>query len=309
MKIIGVEEHVTPESAYNRLQANHLPAGSTSFLNIEKRLKDMDDAGIEMQVLSFAVHSLHELPAAEGTITAREVNDEIAETVRKYPKKFAGLASMAPQDPEAAAKEIERAVTKLGMKGVFCSSNVQGEYLDEPKFEIILKTAAKLDVPIYLHPCPPAESMIKPYLKYPPLASAMWGFGAEAGLHAMLLIVSGTFDRYPNLKIILGHMGEALPFWLWRIDTHWQNPKEGNQLKRKPAEYVKQNFYTTTSGMPWSPVIQFVSQTLGSERIMFAVDYPMEKNEPAVQFIEAAPICQADKEKICHLNAEKLLKL
>ena len=151
--------------------------------------------------------------------------------------------------------------------------------------------------------------MVNPYLAYPRLDSAMLGFAAEVSLHALRLICSGVFDQYPKLNIILGHMGEALPYWLWRIDNIWQRGPFTNIPKRLPSEYFKDNFYITTSGMFWQPPLLCACLAVGADRILFAVDYPMESSEKAVQFIETAPICDSDKEKICHLNAEKLLGL
>jgi 2,3-dihydroxybenzoate decarboxylase len=152
--------------------------------------------------------------------------------------------------------------------------------------------------------------MIKPYLTFPALANAMWGFAAEASLHAVRLICSGVFDRYPDVKVILGHLGEAIPFWLWRLDNHWE--KEGKRslpAEKKPSHYFKNNFFVTTSGMSWSPALQFVSSVLGCDRILFAADYPFESMKEAVQFLDEAPISHSEKEKIYHLNTEKLLAL
>ena len=159
--------------------------------------------------------------------------------------------------------------------------------------------------------------MIKPYLAYPGLASAMLGFSAEASLHAMRLILSGVFDKYPGLKIILGHLGEAIPFWLWRIDSRWMEEKKADpssaayyeNFKKSPAQCFRDNFYVTLSGMYWEPVLQFCCSVLGSDRVMFATDYPYESSRQAAQFMESVRLNNADKEKICHLNAEKILKL
>jgi len=172
-----------------------------------------------------------------------------------------------------------------------------------------LEMAEKLGVPIYLHPRIPSPDMVKPYLSYPVLSTAMWGYGAEVSLHALRLICSGVFDQFPKLTIILGHMGEALPYWLWRLDSRWQIGGGANKLKKLPSEYIKDNFFITTSGMFWQPPLICACSALGADRILFAVDYPMEPNKEAVQFMEEAPICDSDKEKICHLNTEKLLML
>ena len=282
----------------------------------EGRIKEMDEVGIEMQVLSLSFPGVELFDAADGTSIAKRVNDNLSEVINRYPKRFASLAAIAPQDPLSAADELERAVTKLGLKGAIINGNIRGEFLDDKKFWPILETAQKLDVPIYIHPKMPPADMIKPYLAYPGLASAMAGFAAEASLHAMRLICSGVFDQYPDLKIILGHLGEALPFWLWRLDSRLQEEKGDpasaefyKYLKKNPSQYFKDNFYVTTSGMFWSPVLEFVCSVLGAEKVLFAIDYPYESSKAAVDFMDTSSISDTDKEKICHLNAERLLKL
>ena len=283
----------------------------------EGRLTEMDTAGIDMQVLSLSFPGVELFDAADGTALARSVNDELSETVKRYPQRFAGFAAIAPQDPVRAADELERAVNKLGLKGALITGNIKGEFLDDRKFWPIFETAEKLDVPIYIHPKMPPADMIKPYLAYPGLASAMAGFGAEAQLHAMRLICSGVFDRYPGLKIILGHLGESIPFYLWRIDSRFLEEKQSNiasaeaykDLRKTPGQYFRENFYVTTSGMFWGLVIQFVASALGADRILFAADYPFEDPTEAVEAVAATPIGDMDKEKIFHGNAENILRL
>ena len=283
----------------------------------EIRLKVMDEAGIDMQVLSFSMPGVEVLDASDGTSQAKMINDRLSQAVTQYPERFAGFAAIAPQDPNAAADELERAVKKLGLKGAVVNGNIRGEFLDERKYWAIFERAEQLDVPIYIHPKMPPADMLKPYLAYPGLAMAMAGFAAEASLHAMRLICSGVFDRYPRLKIILGHLGEAIPFWLWRIDSRYEEEKNNDaasaeaykNLQKLPSQYFKENFYVTTSGMYWEPVLQFVTSVLGSDRILFATDYPYESTTEATQFIESAQIDDDDKEKICHLNAERILRL
>jgi len=281
------------------------------------RISDMDEAGVTMQVLSLSFPSLELFDPDEATAVATEVNDEIVEVINKYPARFTSLATIAPQSPAFAVKELERAVKKLGLKGAMVTGHIMGEYLDAKKFWPILEAASSLDVPIYIHPKFPPQEMIKPYLGYPGLSSAILGFAADASLHAMRLILSGVFDKYPNLKIVLGHMGEALPFWLWRMDSRIQEETKQNakaasfykDFKKTPSQYFKDHFYVTTSGMFWHPALQFVSQVLGAERILFATDYPYESGKEAVEFLTTAPIGKSDIEKIAHVNAEKLFKL
>jgi len=245
---------------------------------------------------------------------AKKVNDELAEKISKHPKRFAGFATIASHEPESAARELERAVKQLGLKGVKINSHVQGQYIDAPKFRPIFEMAQKLDVPVYLHPRGPSPDIVKPYLTYPILLSNVFGFGAETSLHVLRLICSGLFDEYTKLKIILGHLGEGLPFFLWRLKDHrWDKVNMPNPLsphtKREISYYVKNNLYVTTSGNFFVPALLCTIMALGVDRIMFAVDYPMESPKAAVAFIESAPICDLDKEKIFHLNAERILKL
>jgi len=277
----------------------------------EGRLKVMDAAGIDMQVLSLTTPHINLFEASEGTVWSRKVNDELSAVVKNYPDRFVGLAAVAPQSPDEAADELERAVTELGLKGLCINSHARDEYLDDKKYWVIFERAEKLDVPIYLHPTIPSKDMLKPYTDGFALEGPVLGFAAEVALHTMRLIFSGLFDRYPKLKIILGHMGEGLPFWLFRLDFFWlrSNVREKPAIERKPSEYIKTNFTITTSGMFFQPALICAYLALGADKIAFAVDYPPEKNEKALQFMKEAPICDSDKEKIYHLNAERLFKL
>jgi 5-carboxyvanillate decarboxylase len=290
----------------------HLQSG---LLEVGKgRLKIMDEAGIDMQVLSLSFPGVEALDPKDATSLSKKINDELFAVVKKYPDRFAGFAAIAPQDPDAAANELERAVKKLGFKGAMINSHIRGEYLDGRKYWVLFEKAEKLKVPLYIHPRQPSPDMIKPYLTYPELASPAWGFAAETGLHAMRLICSGVFDKYPSLNIILGHLGEALPWWLWRLDSRWvvvgrEESDAAPLARKKPSQYIKENFYFTTSGMFWHPALQCCYSALGADRILFAVDHPYESNKEAVQFMDTASVCDSDKEKMYHLNAEKLLGL
>lgn len=278
----------------------------------EARLKDMDAVGIDTQVISLASPSIQLFEASEGIAWARQVNDKLSKVVKKYPDRFIGLASVAPQSPDEAADEIERAITELGLKGVVIQSHARNEYLDDKKYWVIFERAEKLGAPIYLHPAIPSTAILKPYADYGlPLAGPVLGFAADLTLHIMRLIYSGLFDRYPKLKIILGHLGEGLPFWLQRLDFYWLKKwvQERPTIEKKPSEYLKTNFTITTSGMFFQPAFICSYLALGADRIAFAVDYPYEDTEEALQFMKEAPICDSDKEKICHLNAERLFNL
>ena len=235
-----------PASKYSGGNAKTL---SGKILEVgEQRIKEMEEDGIDMQVLSLIAPGVQVFDAATGTSLARKVNDELYRIVQKYPGKFAGLAAIAPQDPMGAADELERAVKDLGMKGASINSHTRGEYLDDRKYRVIFERAERLGVPIYIHPRMPSPAMVKPYLTYPALATAMNGFAAEVSLHALRLILSGLFDEHPGVKIILGHLGEGLPFWLWRLDNRWLKMPQGMIIKKRPSYYVKNNFFITTAG-------------------------------------------------------------
>ncbi len=287
--------------------------------SVEKRLQDMDEAGVDMQVLSsFLIEEQHP-DKAEAAAFASQMNEAFAKVVQQHPSRFSAFATISLLDPASAAKELERAVKQLGLKGTMVGSEINGEYMDNDKFAPFLEAAQALDVPIYLHPDIPGADLMKPFLPYNVLWSSMWGFTVSTGLHAMRLIVGGVFDKYPRLNIILGHLGEGIPFWLQRIDNRFEIEKNGwgafkpdviaNKLKRKPSDYFRDNFYATTSGVFSQPALLCTYLELGAERIMFAEDYPAESAVKGVQFVEASPLPAADKEKIYHLNAEKLLRL
>ena len=255
----------------------------------EQRINEMEEDGIDMQVLSLVSPGVQVFDGPGATALAKRVNDELYKILKKHPKKFAGLATIAPQEPEKAADELERAVKELGMKGACINSHTQGEYLDGKKYRVIFEKLERLGVPLYIHPRTPSPAMIKPYLTYPALAAAMNGFAAEVSLHALRLIMSGLFDEHPGVKIILGHLGEGLPFWLWRLDNRYFKMPQGMNIKKKPSQYIKENFFITTSGNFSVPAFFCAYMELGIDQILFAVDHPFESNKEAVQFMETLP--------------------
>ena len=277
----------------------------------ELRLKEMDEAGIDLQVLSQSAPSLQRLDAESAARIAPGVNDRLAEMVRAHPTRYAGFAALPTPDPKAAANELERCVTKLGFKGAMIHGQTNGQYHDDKRFWPIFERAAALDVPIYLHPAAPNPAMmdacVKEYVKdFPGLLSAGFGFTCETSTQAMRLVMSGMFEAYPNLKIILGHLGEGLPFLLWRINHSLSRP--GN----KPLAFRDtfcSHFYVTTSGFFSHPALLCCVMELGIDRILFSVDYPFIMNEPAVEWMQTVPVCAEDREKMLHGNAERLLKL
>jgi 2,3-dihydroxybenzoate decarboxylase len=312
------DQKVVEEERFIASDAPFLPISSTpqvremldALLDIgEGRSQAMNQFGIDMQVLSFVSPGVQVFDAASGTQMAKKVNNELSRVVNEHPTRFAGLASLALQNPNEAADELERSVKDLGLKGACICTHTKGEYPDNQKYRVVFQRAHQLDVPIYLHPRGPSPDMIRPYLDYSFLDSAMLGFAAEAGLSAMRLICSGLFDEYPKLKIVLGHLGEAIPFWLWRIDNCWKRSSLSMTLKKNPSQYFKDNFFVTTSGMFSEPALRCTLSILGADRILFAIDYPMESPEEAIKFMEEASIEDSDKERIYHSNAEKVFSL
>jgi 2,3-dihydroxybenzoate decarboxylase len=214
---------------------------------------------------------------------------------------------VAPQDPEAAASEIERGMSKLGLHGVLINSYTKGEFLDRQKFWPIFEAAVAHDAAIYIHPRTPAPQMYEPFSEYR-MDAPMWGFHVDISTHAVRLLLCGVFDQFPGLTIVLGHMGEGLPFWLNRLDTI--SARMGLEtIKRKPSEYFLDNFVITTSAMFWDPILKLSMEVLGPERIMFGVDYPYAPSEVATKWLDAAPISDEDKRKIYATNAERVFQL
>lgn len=278
------------------------------LLDADERRRWMDELGVDLFILSLTTPGAQMFDADEGTALAALANDRLAETIASDPRRYAGLASLAPQDPARAVQEMERAINRLGFCGVVINSHTHGEYLDEKKYWPILEAAEALDAPIYIHPRAPSRAMAGPFRVYN-MDNALWGYQADTGLHAVRMISSGLFDRFPRLKIVLGHLGEGIPFWLWRIDyMHRQNPARP-KLAKLPSQYFLDNFTVTTSGMNWMPALDFCLSVLGPERIMFAIDYPYQRPAIAVRFLDEAPLTDDVKRQIFQDNAERIFKL
>ena len=279
----------------------------------ERRIADMDSSGIDLQILSLTSPGVQVFDAATATALAASSNDQVAEAVRKNPTRFAALAAVAPQDPKGAAREAERAVRRLGLKGIIINSHTQGEHLDDPKFWDIFEAAESLNVPVYIHPQAPPPKMAVPYVEKG-LEGALWGFGAETGLHVLAILRSGALDRFPRLRLVVGHCGEALPFWLFRLDYMNRTARSAirsgaDRLNRTLSEYMRENVYVTTSGMAWAPVITFVQSVLGMDRVLYAMDYPYQFEPTEVTATDEVPISDADKKKLFQTNAEQVFGL
>lgn len=279
------------------------------------RLADMDARGIDRQVIGLTAPGTQVMPADEGHELSIIANDRLAEACRRHPDRFTGMAACAPHKPDAAAREIERAVAKLGMRAVVINSHIHGEYLDNPKFAPVLEAAEAMDVPIYLHPQTPPKTMIQPMLEAG-LDGAIFGFGVETGMHALRMITAGVFDRFPKLQVILGHMGEALPFWLYRLDFMHQAGVRAARYecmkplkKGKVSNYLRENFHITNSGMAWEPAIRFTQDVIGEDRVLYAMDYPYQCPPEEVRALDAMDMAPALKKKFFQTNAERLFKL
>jgi len=280
------------------------------------RLTMMDNNGIDIQVLSMTAPGVQMYSDKVKAVTmSRIANDRLYDAIKINPDRFFGLAAVAPQVPIEAVKEIDRAINQLGYKGVIINSHTKGEYLDEEKFWPILEAIEALNIPLYLHPRTPAGSMIEPYAKYP-LEGAIFGFSAEASLHAMRLMISGIFDRFPKLKIVLGHLGEGLPFFMTRFNVQYdefvlqrsESPR-AKPLQRSLKEYFLDNFVVSTSGMNWENEIMYCQKVLGADRIMFAADHPFESTTEAVTNVNKLPLSDKDMKKLYQTNAERIFSL
>lgn len=280
----------------------------------EERIQDMDASGIARQVISLTAPGVQVLDSETAVSIALGANDQLAEACAGHPDRFSGLVAMAPQDPAAAAREIERGINSLGLHGVILNSHTQGEYFDDPKFWEIFEAAESLDVPIYLHPNTPSRRMIEPLLERG-LDGAIYGFGVETGMHLLRIIVSGVFDRFPRLRIVVGHLGEALPFWLFRLDFMHGRMVSANRygkvkaLKKKISDYLRENVWITTSGMAWEPAIMFVRSVIGADHVMYAMDYPYQFVPDEVKVTDNLPISDAEKKAFYQTNAESVFSL
>jgi predicted TIM-barrel fold metal-dependent hydrolase len=272
------------------------------------RLKDMDDPGIDMQVLSLTAPGVEQFDTGTATRLAKQSNDALAAVIGRHPDRFTGFAALPAKDPDSAVSELERAVKDLGLIGWKTHSNYGDAYLDDKRFWPILAKAEELDVPIYLHPTAPMITQLQTYGFA--LAGAPFGFGIETSMVMMRLILNGVFDAFPKLKIILGHLGEGLPFILQRIDfpyvrPHFKNdPGARPELGRKPSEYILNNMFVTTSGNYLQPAFMCTKEALGVERILLATDYPYEEATECMDFLESLPLTQSEKENIYYRNAE-----
>ena len=275
-----------------------------------ERLEIMDADGVSIHLLSLTSPGVQMFDADLACEISTLANDRMAAAIKRHPTRYAGLAAFAPQDPKRAVKEMERAIKTLKLNGFILNSHTGGEYLDNPKFWPILECAEALDRAIYIHPrCPPTQAG-KAYADYG-MFTALWGYQAEVSVHCMRMILSGLFERFPKLKIVIGHMGESIPFNIWRADYIYGVHKEWGDIpgNLKPSEVFKRNFWITNSGVEHGPALKYCIEVLGADRIIWAIDYPYQVSPPAVKFMNEVDISKEDKEKIFHKNAERIFHI
>jgi predicted TIM-barrel fold metal-dependent hydrolase len=318
MRIVALEEHfVVPSLA----RANFDVSVNPAYLKNEKmlgdlgpaRLADMDEGGITHQVISATMPGADLLDGKEGVDFATATNDRLALAVREYPDRFGGFAHLPMRTPEAAADELERAVRDLGFRGAMVNGLTENQFLDHPRFAPVLERAVALDVPIYIHPNVPPKPVADIYYSDLPgvtgqlLGTGGFGWHSETAIHVLRLVFSGTFEKYPTLKVIVGHMGEMLPFMLGRND--WLMAELNPVQMRPVSEIVTEHVYITISGFWDMAPFACALATFGADRIMYSVDYPFISNVAGKRFLDLLPVSPADRIKIAHGNADKLLKL
>jgi gamma-resorcylate decarboxylase len=316
---IAIEEHFAiPDTTDRslRYQTEYWTSLPAKLLDVhDRRLAEMDRTGIEVEILSLNSNGVQSvLDPAKAAELARKANDALAEIVAKRPDRFAGFAALPMQDPEAAAGEFERCVRDLKFRGALVNSYSQvGSpetviYYDFPQYRPFWAAAERLGVPFYLHPRDPLASRRQAYEGHPWLIASPWGFAEETAMHALRLMGSGLFDEYPKLQIVLGHLGERIPYDLWRLD-HRLAMVPGRPAKRSMGDYFRENFYLTTSGNFSTTTLIQAILTVGADRLLFAVDYPFEDHAEAATWFDAADIAEADRHKIGRDNAMALFKL
>lgn len=317
MKTLTLEEHFVTQDFLKATDAYGADAGAGMDAMREKlldlgagRVAAMDEGGVDLQVLSLAAIGRDLLAPAEQTAVMRSVHDELASAVKARPERFAGFASPALKEPREAVKELERCVTELGFVGALFDGTTDAKFLDAPEFFPVLEAAAELGVAVYVHPAPPPKEVADIYFAGLPgeaghlLSIAGWGWHAETGLHLLRLIVSGVFDRLPKLRLIVGHMGEGVPYALARSNGILTN---GLKLKRSVAETIQQQVWVTTSGYFSRPPFECCREVLGLDRMMYSVDYPFSPNTRGKEFLASLQLSEAEKQQFVWGNAARVL--
>jgi predicted TIM-barrel fold metal-dependent hydrolase len=324
MRIVALEEHFNVPALVKRIDPAAIarrgfPVGMVRGLEEQLadvgagRLADMDAAGITVHVLSASGPGADLVAGGDGVALARDMNEALAKAVSEHPDRFAGFAHLPMREPAAAADELERAVRDLGFCGAMVNGVTEDRFLDDPRFEPILARAEQLDVPIYLHPHLPPEAVRKAYYDGLPghagfwLSAAAWGWHSEVAIHVLRLVISGTLDRHPKLKLIVGHMGEGLPAMLVRSDHVLS--RDTAHLKRAVAKTILDQVWITTSGLFTRPPLDIALAVFGIDRVLFSIDFPYSSNRVGKDFLDSLDLPAADLEKFAHGNADRLLKL
>lgn len=314
---IALEEHFSAPGfqEYSKSFTQHIDSATLAELGArltdfdEVRIAEMDRAGIDYAILSQTGPSVQgERDAALALRRAQQNNDFLGAQIARHPQRFGGFATLAMHTPEGAAAELTRAVTQLGFKGALVNGHTLGRYYDDRAYDAFWEQMQALDVPLYLHP---TDASIQPavFADHPELTGAAWGWAFETGSHALRLLFGGVFDRFPDLRIILGHMGEGLPTMRWRFDSRFAVYSHGVQLQRAPSEYIGSNIVITTSGVCSAAALQGAIGEMGAQAVMFSVDYPYESSALAADFIEQAPLADDVRALVCHGNAERIFRL
>ncbi|WP_345831504.1 amidohydrolase family protein [Erwinia sp. HDF1-3R] len=316
-KIIALEEHfMLPEfvTYLAETKQNIKPALFNNVVPVLSdfgagRLEVMDKNGIDFAVLSLSGPGVQIEPDREQAVKlARYANDRLAKEMHNNPHRYGGFAHLAMQDPREAARELERCVRQLKMQGAMINGETNGLYLDDRRYDIFWEKVQELDVPVYLHPGNPPDHPHM-FTDHPEMWGPVWSWAVETCSHAMRLIFSGTFDRFPGAKIILGHMGETLPIQLWRLDSRIQTANLKYALKAMPSYYVRKNIFITTSGVCCDAALRCALDSIGPENVMFSVDYPFEKTDIASRWIRSASVSEAERNAVAWQNASRLMKL
>ena len=315
-KVIAIEEHYYDPDVVANFTGVDARTGGFVREKLEEvgeaRIKSMDEAGIDVQVLSHGAPSTQKMDAETAVRVATAANDKLHEICRNHPERFAGFAALPTADPLASANELERCVDKLNFKGAMIHGLTGGDtFFDERQFWPIYERAQALDVPLYIHPANPHPAVVDAYLKdyverFPGVMNAGWGFTMETATAGIRIVLSGVLEEYPDTKIILGHLGETLPFLMWRIDLALNRPGNDGVAFR---DLFSSHFYITTSGFFSDPAMWCCIQEMGVDRILFAIDYPFVPNAPGPEWMERLMLNAEDKAKILHGNAERLLKM
>src|SRR4051812_4220482 len=312
-QVIALEEHYWDRELVATFKGGDViraPALEQRLYDLgELRIKEMDEAGVDYQVISHGASSAQNLPADTALPLSQRVNDRLHAAVKAHPTRLGAFAAVPTADAKQGADELERCVTKLGFHGAMLHGLASGVFLDDQRFWPIYERAAKLDVPVYFHPASPQQVVVDRYYKEyaevaPAILSAGWGFTVEAATTALRMVLSGVFEKHPNLKCILGHLGEGIPFLMARMD---EALARGSKVRFRDT--FSSHFSVTTSGFFSNPALLCTMQELGIDRIMFSIDYPFVMNKTGTDWLKTVPLCEEDKIKLMSGNAKRLLKI